>query len=75
MGQGNVLILQGLRQEGTEALGMLLSDAADRAQLQQALGIRGDAHNSPYFEALIQTEAVAGAPVNIHIVTMRTIHR
>ncbi len=75
MGQGNILILQGLRQEGTEALGMLLSDAADRAQLQQALGIRGDAHNSPYFEALIQTEAVAGAPVTIHIVTMRTIHR
>jgi hypothetical protein len=75
MGQGNILILQGLRQEGTEALGMLLSDATDRAQLQQALGTRGDAHSSPYFEALIQTEAVAGAPVTIHIVTMRTIHR
>jgi hypothetical protein len=75
MGQGNILILQGLRQEGTEALGMLLSDAADRTQLQKALGIREDGRNSPYFEALIQTQAVAGAPVAIRIVTIRTIHR
>lgn len=76
MGQGNILLLQGLRQEGTEALGMLLSDANNRALLQQAFGSRGgEPRNSPYFEALIQTQAVAGAPVAIHIVTMRLIHR
>lgn len=75
MGQGNVLILQGLRQEGTEALGELLANPDDRAQLERALANHGDPQNSPYFEALIRAEAVAGAPVSIQIVTVRTIHR
>jgi hypothetical protein len=74
IGQGNILILQGLRQEGTEALGALLADPNDRAQLEQALGIRGDSQNQPYFEALVRTQAVAGAPVSIQIVTVRRIH-
>jgi hypothetical protein len=75
IGQGNVLILQGLRQEGTEALGAFLADPNDRAQLQRALGINGDSQNPPYFEALIRAQAVAGAPVSIQIVTVRSIHR
>jgi hypothetical protein len=75
MGQGNVLILQGLRQEGTEALGELLADPDDRAQLERALANHGDSQHSPYFEALIRTQAVAGAPVSIQIVTVRSIHR
>ena len=74
MGQGNVLILQGLRQEGTEALGELLANPDDRAQLERALANHGDPQHSPYFEALIRAEAVAGAPVSIQIVTVRTIH-
>jgi hypothetical protein len=75
MGQGNVLILQGLRQEGTEALGELLADPDDRVQLERALANHGDSQHSPYFEALIRAQAVAGAPVSIQIVTVRTIHR
>jgi hypothetical protein len=75
IGQGNILILQGLRQEGTEALGAFLADPNDRAQLQRALGINGDSQNPPYFEALIRAQAVAGAPVSIQIVTVRSIHR
>jgi len=75
MGQGNVMILQGLRQEGTEALGALLADPNDRAQLERALGIHGNSLNQPYFEALIRAQAVAGAPVSIQIVTVRSIHR
>jgi hypothetical protein len=75
IGQGNILILQGLRQEGTEALGALLADSNDRAQLERALDIRGDTQNPPYFEALIRARAVAGAPVSIQIVTVRRIHR
>ncbi len=75
LGQGNVLILQGLRQEGTEALGELLANPNDRAQLERALGVRDNSQNSPYFEALIRAQAVAGAPVSIQIVTVRTIHR
>lgn len=72
-GQGNVLILQGLRQEGTEALGILLADATDRAQLAQVLGIREDRQGPHYFEALIRARAVAGAPVSISVVATRTI--
>jgi hypothetical protein len=74
MGQGNVLILQGLRQEGTEALGELLADPDDRAQLERALANHGDSQHSPYFEALIRAQAIAGAPVSIQIVTVRSIH-
>lgn len=72
-GQGNVLILQGLRQEGTEALGILLADATDRAQLAQVLGIREDTQSPHYFEALIRARAVAGAPVSMSVVATRTI--
>jgi hypothetical protein len=71
IGRGNVLILQGLRQEGTEALGALLADSTNRAQLETA--VRKTANNSPYFEALVQVHAVAGAPVSITIVATRAI--
>lgn len=72
-GRGQMLILQGLRQEGTEALGELLSDPGNRLQLKRALGINGDAHNPVYFEALVRARAVAGAPVSINIVATRII--
>jgi len=72
MGQGNVMILQGLRQEGTEALSVLLSDAGDRAKLEAA--VRQNAKfDSPYFEALVRSQAVAGAPVSVDIVAVRTL--
>lgn len=70
-GDGKVLILQGLRQEGTEALGVLLADARIREKLQNALGIKDAAHGSTYFEALIRVRAVAGAPISIDIVATR----
>jgi hypothetical protein len=71
MKQGNVLILQGLRQEGTEALGVLLADPTNRADLERA--VRKNGNNSPYFEALVRARAVAGAPVSIAIVAARAI--
>jgi hypothetical protein len=71
MGQGNVLILQGLRQEGTEALGMLLADAGNRAQLERA--VHAGSKTSPYFEALIRARSVAGAPVSFDFVATRNI--
>lgn len=72
MGQGNVMILQGLHQEGTEALSELLSDADDRARLEKAVR-SGVKSNSPYFEALVRSRAVAGAPVSVDIVAVRRI--
>jgi hypothetical protein len=74
-GSGNVLIFQGLRQEGTEALAELLSVASERAQLRHELGIDGNSHKSPYFEALVRVQAVAGAPVSMNIVATRNLSR
>jgi hypothetical protein len=71
-GQGNVMILQGLRQEGTEALSALLADAGDRDRLQKAVQ-RAAKSTSPYFEALVRSRAVAGAPVSVNIVAVRSI--
>lgn len=72
-GQGNVLILQGLREEGTEALGILLADDKDRAELENVLKSHGDSKAPTYFEALIRAQTVAGAPVSISIVATRVI--
>lgn len=72
-GRGRVMILQGLRQEGTEALAELLSDAGERTQLMHALGIEDTPHSPVYFEALVRTRAVAGAPVSFSIVATRKI--
>lgn len=72
-GDGNELILQGLREEGTEALAELLADPAHRAKLKRALHIVGDPKRPVYFEALIRAQTVAGAPVSISIVATRII--
>jgi hypothetical protein len=73
-GHGSVLMLQGLQQEGTEAAGLFLADAGNRQKLQQALGISGNPEQAVYFEALIRTQAVAGAPNATSIIATRLIH-
>jgi hypothetical protein len=73
-GHGSVLILQGLQQEGTEAAGLFLADAGNRQKLQQALGISGAPGQPVYFEALIRTQTVAGAPNATSIVATRVVH-
>ena len=73
-GRGSVLILQGLQQEGTEAAGLFLADASNRQKLQQALGFSGSPTQPVYFEALIRTQAVAGAPNATSIVATRVIN-
>src|ERR1035441_1798166 len=73
-GRGSVLIFQGLQQEGTESAGLFLADAGSRQKLQEALGIAGAPGQPVYFEALIRTHAVAGAPNATSIVPPRVIH-
>ena len=73
-GSGRVLILQGLHEEGTEAAGLFLANANDRLLLQKALGIQRNQSLPVYFEALIRTQAVAGASSNTTIVATRIIH-
>lgn len=72
-GGGNVLILQGLREEGTEALGVLPADPAHRTELKRALKIGDDPKRPVYFEALIRAHTVAGAPVSISVVATRIV--
>jgi hypothetical protein len=73
-GRGSVLILQGLQQEGTEAAGLFIADAGNRQKLQEALGFSGSPTQPVYFEALIRTQAVAGAPNATSIIATRVIH-
>jgi hypothetical protein len=73
---GSILILQGLQQEGTEAAGRFLVDAENRGQLQRALGIpvSDRVTGNLWFEALIRSRTVSGAPNSTTLVAIRRIH-
>jgi len=74
---GSVLALQGLQQEGTEAAGRFLADPQNRRELKSALGLSPAADSFPenvWFEALIRSRTVAGAPNTTTLVAVRRIH-
>jgi hypothetical protein len=73
---GSILILQGLQQEGTEAAGRFLVDAENRRQLQRGLGIPASDRvtGNLWFEALIRSRTVSGAPNSTTLVAIRRIH-
>lgn len=73
-GHGNVLILQGLQQEGTEAAGLLLADPEGRSRLEHALGVSGNTTKPIYFEALIRANSVGGAPDGTEVIATRIIN-
>jgi len=74
-GHGSVLILQGLHQESTESAGLFLADVKSRQQLEQALGISDAPKQAVYFEALIRTKSIEGAPMaTASIVATRVLH-
>jgi hypothetical protein len=72
---GSVLALQGLQQEGTEAAGRFLADEENRRQLMSALGISAaqGATQNIWFEALIRSRTVSGAPNSTTLVAVRRI--
>jgi hypothetical protein len=72
---GSVLILQGLHGEGTEGAGMFLGNAENRQRLREALGVRVGSQKPVYFEALLQTSIVAGAPKSARIVAQRLLEK
>jgi hypothetical protein len=72
-GRGNVLILQGLQQEGTEAAGKFLADKTSGEKIKKALGLSGSTTAPVHFEILIRTRAVAGAPNATSIVAARLL--
>jgi hypothetical protein len=69
--KGGVLILQGLQQEGTEAAGLFLSDSENRRKLREALGLNAGSKGKAWFEVLIRTQAVEGAPDSGSMVATR----
>jgi hypothetical protein len=73
---GSVLILQGLQQEGTEAAGRFLVEVDNRHQLQRSLGIpvSDSITENVWFEALIRSRTVSGAPNSTTLVAIRRIH-
>lgn len=72
---GSVLALQGLQQEGTEAAGRFLADEENRRQLMNALGVSASDSSSQniWFEALIRSRTVSGAPKSTTLVAVRRI--
>jgi hypothetical protein len=72
-GRGNILIIQGLQQEGTEAAGLMLADASGRQKLKNALKIRNEPNSPLYFEALLRIEAVGGSPKSATVVASRIL--
>jgi hypothetical protein len=72
---GSVLILQGLQQEGTEAAGRFLAEADNRHQLQRLLGISvsDNLTENVWFEALVRSRTVSGAPNSTSLVAVRRI--
>jgi hypothetical protein len=72
---GSVLVLQGLQQEGTEAAGRFLADEENQRLLMSALHIstaESRAQNI-WFEALIRSRTVSGAPNSTTLVAVRRI--
>jgi hypothetical protein len=67
------MIIQGIQQEGTEAAGRFLADQVAREELTQKLREKNGNTNSPYFEVLLKTSTVAGAPTTATVVAVRTI--
>ncbi len=72
-GRGNILIIQGLQQEATEAAGLLLADEGGRRKLRKALSLDAEPTTPVYFEALLRINAVAGSPDAIAVVATRTM--
>ena len=71
---GSILILQGLQQEGTEAAGRFLADDVNRRQLLSALGVStAEPNENIWFEALIRSRTVSGAPNSTTLIAVRRI--
>jgi hypothetical protein len=69
-----VLLVQGTRQEGTEAASLFLREPEKRMRLKQHLGLSDSTANQAYFEVLLRTRRIGGAPGATDIVASR-VHK
>ncbi|HVJ07224.1 MAG TPA: hypothetical protein VM554_02475 [Acidisarcina sp.] len=73
-GKGYVLILQGCQQEGTESTLLYLGAENRRRDLLKALGFSRPPDKPVFFEALIRTQVIAGAPSSTTVVAARVVN-
>jgi hypothetical protein len=72
--QGSTLLVQGLRREGTEAAIQFLNSASRRDSLEAKLRAANGGRLPKYFEALIQSHAVAGSATSIDCIAVHPLH-
>lgn len=72
-GKGSMLLLEGVRMEGTKAAIALLQNPAARARLQQTLSAANGGQPPQYFEALLHAQSVAGATISVDAVATRVL--
>lgn len=70
---GNVLLLQGLRLEGTEAAIRFLSDAESRHDLATKLKAANGGKLPRYFEALLHSHSMGGSAASVDCIAVRII--
>ena len=68
---GNVLIIEGINMEGTEAAGRYLTDSREMQVLRRSLALR-DARNAKLpVEILLETKVMGGATRDTRIIAIR----
>jgi hypothetical protein len=70
---GNVLLLQGLRLEGTEAAIRFLSDAESRRDLATKLKAANGGKLPRYFEALLHSHSMGGSAASVDCIAVRIV--
>lgn len=68
---GNVLIIEGTNMEGTEAAGSMILDPKSAREILSQLGIPESSRTHPFFEILVETKVLAGAPSQTRVVAWR----
>lgn len=71
--RGNILIVEGTNAEGTEAAGGYLIDSPFISEVRQRLGTAG-VDPLPYFQALLKTADVHGAPGRTDLIACKILH-
>lgn len=68
---GNVLIIEGINMEGTEAAGRYLTNSKELDELRTALGLRDSRSARAPFEVLLETKVMGGATRDTRIIGVR----
>jgi hypothetical protein len=74
-GHGSVMLIQGLRHEGKEAVARLLSDPNAVALLTAAFKAKGMDQKPQYFEVILTARAVAGIPQVTGVAAVRVLSK